>query len=154
MGTYFPLLLFIGFSFGAAIIGGQFSTQTEWYFGLNKPDWQPPGYLFGLVWTPLYVLIGVSGWLAWRKGGFSYAPWAFAVYLTQWVLNAAWSWLFFGLQEIQWALYEIGALWLLIGLNIWLFWKINPWAGALLIPYWLWISFAGMLNFTIVRLNP
>ncbi|MBL7977905.1 MAG: tryptophan-rich sensory protein [Bacteroidetes Order II. Incertae sedis bacterium] len=153
MNSLIPLLLFIAFSFGAAVIGGQFSPQSEWYEALKKPDWQPPGYLFGLVWTPLYVLIGVSGWLAWRKGGFVGAPLAFGVYVLQWLLNAAWSWLFFGLHEMQWALYEIFVLWVLIGVNIWLFWRIDAWAGGLLVPYWIWISFATLLNYTLVQLN-
>ena len=93
----FSLAGFLLASFSAGAIGSQFM-PGDWFTALNKPSWNPPGWLFGPVWTLLYLLMGVAAWRVWRKAGFRGAPVALGVFACQLVLNAAWSWLFFGLH--------------------------------------------------------
>lgn len=139
-------------SFSAGGIGSQF-TPGAWYDALAKPAWTPPGAVFGPVWTVLYALMGVAAWLVWRRRGFAGAGPALAVFLAQLVLNALWSYLFFGAQRIDAALLDIAALWLLILVTAVLFWREDRRAGALLLPYLAWVGFAAALNFAIWRLN-
>lgn len=152
------LLFFLGLSFLTAFIGTRFPVD-EWYASLNKPTWNPPNYLFGLVWTPLYILIAISGWLIWKEtnvheAGFDLAKWAFLVFALQLILNAAWSWLFFGEHRMSLALAEILCLAFVIAINIKLFYDIKPIAGLLLVPYLCWVCFASFLNYTLLKLNP
>ncbi|MDP9817576.1 tryptophan-rich sensory protein [Spirilliplanes yamanashiensis] len=138
-------------SAAAALIGGLgvAGTRAE-YASLAQPSWAPPGWLFGPVWTVLYVLIAVSGWLAWRRAGWTGALTVFAVQL---VLNAVWTPIFFGAGQYGWALVDITVLWVLIALTIGLFWRISRVASALLVPYLLWVSYATALNAAIVAMN-
>jgi benzodiazapine receptor len=149
------LLLFIGLTFAAAGIGGLFTSQSvsSWYPTLARPSWTPPSGLFGPVWTVLYLTMGVAAWLVWREGGWSGGRGALGLFLVQLVLNAAWSALFFGMRAPGWAFAEILLLWGFILATVLAFWEIRPAAGALLIPYLLWVTFAAMLNFAIWRLN-
>ncbi len=143
--------------FGVAVlvtagIGGlAVSDAGGQYAALARPAWAPPAWLFGPVWTALYVMIAIAGWLAWRRAGFG--P-ALLVYAVQLVLNAAWTPLFFGAGAYGWAFAEITLLWLAIGATVWLFARISRAAAWLLVPYWLWVTFAAALNFTIWQLNP
>jgi tryptophan-rich sensory protein len=139
-------------TFGAAYIGSRFPVD-EWYAALSKPPWNPPNWLFGPVWSVLYLLMAISVWLVWRKEGISGAILPLSVFLLQLILNAAWSWLFFGLHEPSWALIEILGLWLTILVNIILFWRISSISGILLLPYLAWVTFAAFLNYTLWRLN-
>jgi translocator protein len=136
----------------AAWFGSQFAPGA-WYQALEKPPWTPPGWLFGPVWTILYAMMGVAAWLVWRERGFSGAPAALGLFLLQLVLNAAWSWLFFGLRRPDLAALEILILWAAIAATIVAFWRVRPLAGWLLVPYLLWVSFAAALNVAIWRLN-
>ena len=148
------ILLFIGLVAAAAVFGGQFM-PGPWYAALAKPEWNPPNWLFGPVWTVLYVMIAVAGWLAWRQGGgWRGALLPLTLWLVQLVLNAAWSWLFFGQRRMDLAFAEIVVLWLLILACVVLFWRIKPLAGAVMLPYLAWVGFAAFLNYTIWRLNP
>lgn len=131
---------------------GVFFPAPDYYADLAKPDWAPPAWLFGPVWTSLYALIGLSAWLAWRRGG-SDSRLALGIWAIQLVLNAAWTPLFFGLREPFVALVGILALWLAIVATVVTFWRVRPLAGALLLPYLAWVSFAAALNFEIWRLN-
>ena len=135
----------------AALIGvlGVAGTTAE-YQSLEQPPWAPPSWLFGPVWTVLYVMIAVSGWLAWRRAGWTTALTFYAVQLA---LNAAWTPLFFGFGRYGLALADIVVLWLLIGVTIWLFRPISRVAAALLLPYWAWVTFATALNAWIVNAN-
>ena len=139
--------------FAAAGIGSIWTSATvgTWYKSLLKPPWQPPNWLFGPVWTVLYLLMGISLWLVWRKVGL--APGPIGWFAGQLALNALWSGLFFGLQMPGAAFAEIVVLWLAIAGTIVAFWGVSPVAGALLIPYLGWVTFASALNFTIWRLN-
>ena len=139
-------------TFGAAYVGSRFPVD-EWYTALAKPSWNPPNWLFGPVWSVLYLLMAISVWLVWKKEGVVGAIVPLSIFLLQLVLNAAWSWLFFGTHEMGIAFIEIVVLWIAILVNIILFWKINPINGILLLPYLLWVSFASVLNYTLWRLN-
>jgi tryptophan-rich sensory protein len=125
------------------------------YAALATPAWAPPGWLFGPVWTVLYVLIAVSGWLVWRAGaaGRGRVGPALAAYAGQLVLNAAWTPLFFGAGEYGLAFAEIVLLWVAIGVTWWLFRRHSRPAAWLLVPYWAWVTFAAALNFAVWRLN-
>lgn len=142
-------------TFIAAAIGGAASIQAgSFYTRLTRPDWAPPPWIFGPVWTALYALMGISAWLVWRVGGFRAARLALTLFLTQLALNALWTWLFFGWQRGALAFVDILVLWALIGATLIAFWRIRPLAGALLVPYLLWVSFASVLCYAIWRLNP
>lgn len=142
----------IAAAFVAGAIGSAatFDNVRSWYPALVKPSWNPPGWVFGPVWTTLYVLMGTAAWRAWRAG----APRVLlAGYFIQLVFNALWSVLFFALKQPAWALAEMLVLW---GLLAWLlagFWRADRRAGVLWLPYFLWVSFATVLTATIVRLN-
>ncbi|MDA0745118.1 MAG: tryptophan-rich sensory protein [bacterium] len=146
------LIFFLLAAFGVAAVGGQFM-PGDWYTGLVKPSWNPPSWVFGPVWTILYMTIAVSGWLVWKQVGFLEGRVAMLVYLVQLVLNGAWSWIFFGLHRPGLAFAEILVLWISIVSLVVLFWRIRPLAGAMLLPYAAWVAFAAVLNGTIWRLN-
>ena len=146
------LLVFVAIAFIPSIFGAAFSPDA-WYASLAKPPWNPPSWLFGPVWTALYVLIGFAGYLAWSSSNSNRRYGAFGVYAVQLLLNGLWSPLFFGYHSPAAALLNIVALWVAIWLNMVAFYRINPAAGLLLIPYFLWVSFATVLNASIWTLN-
>jgi tryptophan-rich sensory protein len=124
-----------------------------WYAGIVKPTWTPPGWIFGPVWTLLYILMAVAAWLVWREGkGRASLP-ALGFYVAQLFANALWSWIFFGLHRIGPALLDLFILWVLIAISCLLFWRIRRTAAILMLPYLVWVSFAGILNFALWRLN-
>lgn len=140
----------------AGFIGSFFtaSSITSWYAGLEKPSFNPPNFIFGPVWTTLYILMGVSVYLVWQSqtktSSTRNVRWLFWVHL---VLNASWSLVFFGLENPLAALFVIIALWGMIVLLIIQFWRISKLASLLLVPYLCWVSFATVLNFAIWQLN-
>lgn len=139
-------------AFAAAAFGSLF-TPGEWYAQLDRPEWTPPDWLFGPVWILLYAAMAVSAWLVWRQAGFFAARPALVCYAIQLGLNAAWSWLFFGLQRPDLAFAGIVMLWLSILMTIILFARIRSLAAWLLAPYLAWVTFAAVLNYSIWRLN-
>lgn len=139
--------------FGAAAFGAQF-TPGAWYAGLTKPSWNPPNWIFGPVWSALYTMMATAAWLVWRRAGWRIGTLPLTLFLLQLLLNALWSWLFFGRQNPALALLEIAALWLAILATLISFRRISPLAAGLLAPYLAWVSFAAVLNFTLWRLNP
>jgi translocator protein len=143
---------FLAASFVAASPGAIFS-PGEWYERLIKPSWRPPNWLFGPVWTVLYVVIAISGWLVWRETGFDGTTIPLAVFAVQLLLNAAWTPIFFGIHQPGWAFLEIIILWWSICATIVLFYPIHGAAAWLLIPYLFWVTFAAALNFAVWRLN-
>ena len=145
------LLMWLLISFSAAFVGGLVQ-PGEWYAGLNKPSWNPPSWLFGPVWTLLYAMIGVAAWRVWRKHRFQ-APGAWTCFAVNWLLNAAWSVIFFRFHQIGWALVDIVLLWGTIAVLAIAVGRKDRWAGGLLIPYWLWVSFAAALNGQLWLLN-
>jgi tryptophan-rich sensory protein len=139
----------------AAAIGAMASVEAgAFYTGLVLPLWAPPPWLFGPVWTVLYLGIAIAAWLVWRVNGFAAARTALCLFLAQLVLNALWSWLFFGWHLGALAFVDILLLWVLIAATLVSFWRIRALAGWLLVPYLLWVSFAAVLNYTVWQLNP
>ncbi|MFH1828774.1 MAG: TspO/MBR family protein [Nanoarchaeota archaeon] len=152
MKKIWKLIISIVLPFLASAIGSLFtaSSVSSWYTTLIKPSFNPPSWVFGPVWTILYLLMGVSLYLVWIK---KFDKNAFTFFGIQLVLNALWSILFFGLKSPLFAFIEIVFLWIAILITIIYFYKINKISAYLLIPYILWVSFAAILNFAIFILN-
>jgi benzodiazapine receptor len=150
--------LFILACLAAGAIGGlaTYPAIPEWYAGLNKPDFSPPNWVFGPVWTILYVMMGVAAYLAYSEGKKAKRKdmnGALAVFGIQLCLNVLWSLLFFGLRSPLYGLACIAALWLAIAAAMARFYAISRPAGLLLAPYLAWVSFAAVLNFQVWALN-
>ena len=150
------LLIFCLFlCFVTAALGGYFNTfgLGQWYDSLKKPSFNPPGWVFGPVWTVLYIMMAISLWRVWRKGDEVNVRNAVILFLVHLVLNAAWSGIFFALHRPGWALVEIIVLWGFIVALIYVFRSIDRPAAYLLVPYLLWVSFATFLNANLWWLN-
>ena len=152
------LIGFVVLCFAAAGFGGLFTAPATsapggWYYQIQKPSWTPPSWLFGPVWTALYLMMAVAAWLVWRQGGWAAHKRALGLFLVQLVLNAAWSGLFFGLHSPALGMIGIVLLWIAILLTILAFLRVSRTAGWLLVPYLLWVTFASALNFAVWRLN-
>ena len=142
-------------SFAAAAVGALATRRAPaFYAALERPTWAPPAWVFGPVWTLLFALMAVAAWLVWRENGFAAAGVPLCIFAVQLVFNALWSWLFFAWQRGRLAELEILLLLVLIALTLVAFWRVRPLAGALLLPYLLWVAFASALTFAIVRRNP
>ena len=141
--------------YGAAAVGGLFTSGSvqEWYPTLIKPSWNPPGWVFGPVWTALYGMMSVSVWLVWLERARRPVVAPILLFAVQLAFNAAWSPLFFGLHRPGLAFVDIVLLWLALVVTVYMFLKQRLAAGLLLVPYLLWVSFAAALNFAIWRLN-
>ena len=140
----------------AGIIGSLFTSKSiqVWYTTLIRPDIAPPNWVFGPVWTTLYLLMGISSYIIWTKGlKNDNIKVALYIFIGQLALNSLWSIIFFGLNDIRLALIEIFVLWLFILANIILFGRISRLAGMLLVPYLLWVTFASYLNYSFLILN-
>lgn len=144
------IAVFIGVVFLAAASGAVFK-PGPWYEELQKPSWTPPNWAFPVVWTLLYIMIAYAGWSVWSKVGWS-LPIVF--WALQIVLNAAWSWLFFGLRRMDLALVDVGLLWLAIAGFIVTAWPVSPIAALLFVPYLAWVTTAGLLNRAVQQLTP
>lgn len=136
---------------------GLFVTQPDrdpWFQQLQKPVFNPPNWVFPVIWPILYTLMGTSLFLVWKKraDGRDLKP-ALLPFSVQWLLNALWSPIFFGLKEPLYALVDLVGLWGAVIWTITQFWRFSRPAAWLLLPYWLWVSFAGLLNGTIWWLN-
>ena len=150
------LLALIGFFVlcTLAASSGAIFKPGAWYDGLRKPSWVPPKWAFPVVWTILFIMMAVAGWMVWRQAGLAAGSTAFALFLLQLVLNACWSALFFGLRRMDLALIEVAALWAAIAATIAAFAPLSPTAAWLMAPYLLWVTIATALNLAMVRLNP
>ncbi len=146
---------FVAVCLAVAGLGGAITAASvgAWYPELHKPPFNPPDWVFAPVWTILYVLMAIAGWRVWRRAGFGGARTALSIFAFQLVLNLGWSSLFFGLRQVGLALVEIVILLLFITINALLFWRIDPLAGALFVPYGLWVAFATFLNAALWVLN-
>ena len=149
------LIVFIIFSFLAAALGSVLTNRTlkTWYQTIKKPSWNPPSKVFAPVWTILYIMMAVAGWMVWERLPHKTFSWPMILFFIQLVLNALWSGIFFALRSPGWAFLEIILLWAFIVLTMISFWTVYWIAGVLFLPYFLWVSFAAFLNFTIWRLN-
>lgn len=153
---WWPLIISILITEGIAVTASLFTISQipVWYSTLNKPSFNPPNWLFGPVWTVLYIMIAVSAYLVWQRRDGS-ALWSTArnVYIIQLILNFSWSAVFFGMHQVLGALVVIGFLWLSIIVLMYYFGKFSKAAAWLLAPYLLWVSFASVLNLYIYLLN-
>lgn len=137
-----------------AFLGATITEIGPWYRGLNQPSWAPPDAAYGIGWTVIYattVIGGVIGWLAmsnWRD-----REWLIGIFALNGFLNILWSWLFFRFHRPDWALFEVIALWLSIVALIFIVRRHSTVGALLLLPYLLWVTFAGCLNLAIVNLN-
>ncbi len=149
---FLPILTWFAFvlvTFCAPAIGA-ISPPGDWYMTIEKPSWNPPGWVFGPVWTFLYFAMATAAWRVWRKNGWALAM---ALYGVQLVFNAAWTPVFFGAHQIGWALVVIVLLWLAAVATAVAFFRADKLSGALMVPYLMWLSFATFLNFTLWQLN-
>lgn len=149
-------LINIVITLGIGALGGLATSESvkTWYPTLNKPSFNPPNWLFAPVWTSLYILIGIAAYLVWiKRDKIAHFPRVLAIYFIQLILNLCWSFIFFSLHEIGFALFEIIILLIVIVVNAIAFFKIDKWAGYLFIPYILWVSFASFLTYSIFMLN-
>jgi len=149
-----PILVAAAAAIFVGALGGSLTDIGPWYQNLKKPSWQPPDWLFGPAWTTIFALAVVSAVSAWRNAkDRSQREWIVALFALNGFLNVLWSTLFFALQRPDWALLEVGFLWLAIALPMAVFWRISKLATLCLLPYLLWVSFAAYLNWTVVQLN-
>jgi len=157
MRYIFKLLISIVACQCAGLIGSAFTTPAipTWYAALEKPPFTPPNWLFAPAWITLYLLMGISASIVWRKGlDTPRVRTALIIFLIQLILNALWSVVFFGLQSPLYGVIVIAVLWIAIILTIVNFFRISTLAGALLLPYIGWVTFAALLNVYILILNP
>jgi translocator protein len=148
-------LMLFGF-LGLTLAGGFAAGQTVapnlgWYAGLHKPVFNPPAWLFAPVWTFLYILMAVAAWRVWRKSGLLTRQ--IGIWAVQWALNLTWTTVFFGMHDPFGALCELAVLAVALLATMLLFWRVDRLAAFLMIPYFCWLLFAGVLNAAIWRLN-
>jgi benzodiazapine receptor len=155
LDRYPALFGFLVASFSAAAVGGA-ATATSvgaWYQALHKPAWNPPNWIFGPVWTLLYILMAIAAWRVWRTGDADAGRRTFRWFAAQLSLNLLWSVLFFGLRSPGMALVEVIVFWAVLVAMLRHYWLADRIAGALWAPYVAWVSFASVLNGTVWWLN-
>ncbi len=140
---------------GIGAIAGMFTSEAvpDWYALLNRPSFSPPNWLFGPVWTTLYLLMGISLFLIWKQEVSKERNLAILVFMVQLILNFGWSFIFFYFNLLGFALIEIIILWISIVIMLFLFYKIKPIASYINIPYLVWVTFATILNASYYLLN-
>ena len=150
--SWLALVVLLILCFAVAGVGGLATAPSipNWYAALAKPSWTPPSWIFGPVWSVLYLSMAVAAWLVWRRGDAVVPMTLFGIQL---FFNAAWSWLFFGLHSPGAAFIDIVLLWMAITATTVVFWRRSTLAGILFVPYLIWVSFAAVLNLAIWRLN-
>ena len=156
MNNSIKLIIAIAIPVAVGAISGFFTATgvESWYQTINKPSWNPPGWIFGPVWTTLYVMMGIAFFLVWKSDSSDILKkTAITLFTIQLVLNFFWSFIFFDQHQIGWALVEIIAMWIFILLTIFAFGNVSKLAAWLLVPYISWVSFATILNYTIWKLN-
>jgi translocator protein len=158
--SWLALLGWLALAAAAAAVGGIASREAGVFYGeLAKPAWAPPSWLFGPVWSALYVLMGVAAWLVWRaspatSGARASRRRGLALFVGQLALNALWTWLFFAWRQGAVAFGEIALLWLVVGITTWQFGRVRSLAAWLLVPYLGWVSFAAALTWAVWQRNP
>ena len=150
----FILALAIPLAIGSSSAFFTVTGLDSWYQTIQKPSWNPPNWIFGPVWTTLYIMMGVALFLVWKQQDQNAAQrTAILLFAAQLILNFFWSLIFFKWQQPGWAFAELAVMWVLIILTIFQFSKLSNTAAWLLVPYISWVSFAGILNYTIWKLN-
>lgn len=149
-----PVLVAAAAAMAVAGLGALTTDLGAWYQSLVQPSWKPPDWLFGPAWTTIFALAAAAGVIAWREApGKSQREWMLALFALNGFLNVFWSLLYFRLRRPDWALLEVGFLWLSVLVLIVVLGRYSRRAGALLLPYLLWIMFAGALNWSTVQRN-
>jgi tryptophan-rich sensory protein len=150
----FPIIIAGTLALVTAVVGGSITVLDEWYYSLQQPAWAPPDYMFGIIWTSIFAMIAVAGVLAWEK-----APTrrdteiSLGLFALNGFLNLGWSFLFFRLHRPDLAFYELIALWLSVLILILFCGRFSKWSALLLVPYLIWVTIAGALNYQVVQLN-
>lgn len=156
MKNWLKLIIAIAIPLAVGFTSSIFTMEgvNGWYRTINKPSWNPPNYIFGPIWTTLYILMGIALYMIWvSNGSKTKKNRPFILFTIQLILNFFWSYIFFSAHEIGWAFVEIVALWLFILFTIFSFASVNKKAAWLMVPYISWVSFAAILNYTIWILN-
>jgi tryptophan-rich sensory protein len=150
-----PILVAALSAIALGAIGGTITTIGPWYHSLATPAWKPPDWSFGVIWTAIFACAAASGVFGWRDARTQEArEWMIGLFALNGFLNIFWSLLFFRLQRPDWAVIEVGALWLSVALLLMFNARLSRLSGLLIAPYLIWVSIAGVLNYDIVRLNP
>lgn len=150
----FPVAIAAGLAMLVALVGMTITDTGPWYRGLTQPSWAPPDAAYGIAWTAIYAftaIAGVTAWIATPRS--SEREWLIGLFCLNGFLNILWSYLFFRFHRPDWALVEVVALWLSVLALLLLFRRRSVGAAVLMLPYLFWVTFAGYLNLTIVRLN-
>jgi len=137
----------------SASLAGALFLPGEWYARLQKPAWTAPDAVFAPVWGVLYALMAIAAWMVWLRPDSAKRTLALVLFLVQLGFNAVWSWLFFGLHWPGLAFLDLALLWLTLSGTILVFWRVRVSAAVLLLPYWLWIGYAGILNLALWQMN-
>lgn len=153
---WLQLVAFILACEGVGLLGGLWTGPEirGWYRTLAKPSFNPPSWIFGPVWTTLYLLMAIAAWLVFNAPASSARTLGLDFFLVQLVLNLMWSWIFFRKHSIGAAALEVSILWISIGATTIVFSQVSAPSAWLMAPYWAWVTFASILNATIWRLNP
>lgn len=149
-----PIIVAVTVAVAAAVVGGLLTNLGPWYYALKQPSWKPPDWLFGPAWTTIFACAAAAGVLAWRRADTNKScATIIALFAINFACNSLWSLLFFKLQRPDWALMEVGFLWLSIAALMYFLYPLSKAASWLLLPYLLWVSFASILNWAIVQMN-
>ncbi len=148
-----PALVAIVWLVGVALAGGLMTEVGPWYEGLRFPKLRPPNWLFGPAWTTLYILIGIGGVMAWYAADATQRPTLIAALAINTALNVLWSPLFFKFKRPDWAFVELIPFWVSVAAVVATVYAIKPQAAWFFVPYLLWVTFAGWLNWRVVELN-
>jgi translocator protein len=149
-----PILIAGSLALVTATVGGTITVLDDWYYSLQQPAWAPPGYMFGIIWTAVFAMIALAGVFVWER-----APTrrdveiSIGLFALNGFLNLGWSFLFFRMQRPDLAFYELIALWLSIAALIWFCGRFSKAAALLLVPYIVWVTIAGALNWQVIQLN-
>ncbi len=150
----FPIVIAGTLALITAIVGGSITVLDTWYYSLEQPGWAPPDYMFGIIWTAIFALIAVSGVLAWEKARTRReVEIILGMFALNGFLNLGWSFIFFRIHRPDIAFYELIALWLSILVLILFCGRFSKWSALLLVPYIVWVTTAGILNYQVVQLN-
>eukprot|EP00245_Coleochaete_scutata_P005220 TRINITY_DN185_c0_g1_i2.p1 TRINITY_DN185_c0_g1~~TRINITY_DN185_c0_g1_i2.p1 ORF type:complete len:172 (-),score=25.63 TRINITY_DN185_c0_g1_i2:583-1098(-) len=153
LGLVIAILIPVGQGFLSTFLSDGGGGDSEWYKSLKKPWYTPPGWVFPVMWTSLYLMMGIASWLVWKQGGFKHQSLPLSVYTFQLILNFLWTPIFFGMHQIGLALVEIVVMWFAILATIYTFYPVSHTAAYLLVPYIIWVSLATSLNLSIARNN-
>ena len=150
----FPIIIAATLALITAMVGGSITVLDSWYYSLQQPAWAPPDYMFGIIWTTIFALIALAGFLGWQKApSRRTAEIMLGLFALNGFLNLSWSFIFFRMERPDLAFYELIALWLSILALILFCSRFSRSAALLLLPYLVWVSIAGLLNYQIVALN-